>query len=180
MNLETCYCRNQRCKFLGKINQESVLRPYGSRRGEERFVCGACSCVVEAREGTAYASIRTDLETYELGTKMLAEGMSMAPQRATFRATARILHVDKDTVCDWVSRLGQHCADVARYYFRNLHLTECQFAPGRRGLDELWTFVYKKEDELTPIEYLHGVYGDAKPPFEGMPPSERGWWVWIA
>jgi IS1 family transposase/transposase-like protein len=152
MNLETCHCRNRGCKFCGKIKQESVLRPYGSRRGEERFVCVGCGRLVEAREGTAYAGIRTDLEKYELGAKMLAEGMSI-------RATARILDVDKDTVCDWVSRLGQHCADVAAYHFRNLHMTECQ-------LDELWTFVYKKEDELTPIEYLQGVYGDA--------------WVWIA
>ena len=152
MNLETCHCRNRGCKFCGRINQESVLRPYGSRRGEERFVCVGCGRQVEAREGTAYAGIRTDLEKYELGAKMLAEGMSI-------RATARILTVDKDTVCDWVSQLGQHCADVAAYHFRNLHMTECQ-------LDELWTFVYKKEDELTPIEYLQGVYGDA--------------WVWIA
>jgi len=40
-----------------------------------------------------------------------------------------------------------------------LHLSECQ-------LDELWTFIYKKEDRLTPLEQLLGVYGDT--------------WVWIA
>jgi IS1 family transposase len=45
------------------------------------------------------------------------------------------------------------------YFFRNLHLSECQ-------LDELWTFIYKKEDHLTPLEQLLGVYGDT--------------WVWIA
>ena len=45
------------------------------------------------------------------------------------------------------------------YFFRDLHLNECQ-------LDELWTFVYKKEDQLDPIEQLLSVYGDA--------------WVWIA
>jgi len=52
MNLETCHCRNRRCKYCGKIKQESVLRPYGSRRGEERFVCACCGRHVEAREGT--------------------------------------------------------------------------------------------------------------------------------
>jgi hypothetical protein len=45
------------------------------------------------------------------------------------------------------------------YFFRHLHLRECQ-------LDELWTFVAKKEDHLTPLEKLATVYGDA--------------WVWIA
>jgi len=112
----------------------------------------------------------------------------------SIRATARILNVDNglsnghlDTVCDkwpseaarpvlgagpWVSQLGQHCADVAAYHFRNLHMIECQ-------LDELWTFVYKKEDELTPIEYLQGVYGPA--PRTGRAASKGHFgdaWVW--
>jgi len=38
-------------------------------------------------------------------------------------------------------------------------LSECQ-------LDELWTFILKKEDQLTPLDKLQGIYGDA--------------WVWIA
>jgi IS1 family transposase len=45
------------------------------------------------------------------------------------------------------------------YFFRNLHLSECQ-------LDELWTFIFKKEDQLTPLDKLLGIYGEA--------------WVWIA
>ena len=45
------------------------------------------------------------------------------------------------------------------YFFRDLHLNECQ-------LDELWTFIYKKEEHLNPLEQVLGAYGDA--------------WVWIA
>ncbi len=45
------------------------------------------------------------------------------------------------------------------YFFRNLHLTECQ-------LDERWTFVFKKEAHLTAREQPQAIYGDA--------------WVWIA
>jgi hypothetical protein len=59
----------------------------------------------------------------------------------------------------WLPRLGEHCRQLMNYFFRNLHLNECQ-------LDELWTFVYKKEDRLTPVDELLGIYGDA--------------WVWIA
>jgi hypothetical protein len=70
-----------------------------------------------------------------------------------------LLTLDKDTVCGWLPRLGEHCNRVMSYFFRNLHLSECQ-------LDELWTFIYKKEDRLTPLEQLLGVYGDT--------------WVWIA
>ena len=152
MDLQTCHCRNRRCAYGGKMGNASQLRPYGSDRGEARFRCVACGATVEARAGTAYDDIRTDLQTYELGARLLAEGLSI-------RATARVLGVDKDTVCGWVRRLGEHCARVAAYHFRQLHLTECQ-------LDELWTFVRKKEARLTPLDQILGVYGDT--------------WVWIA
>jgi IS1 family transposase len=42
---------------------------------------------------------------------------------------------------------------------RSLHLHECQ-------LDELWTFIYKQEAHLTPLEKRREVEGKA--------------WVWIA
>src|SRR4030095_7637950 len=86
------------------------------------------------------------------GAVALAEGLSI-------RATGRLLDVDKDTVNHWLPVLGRHSQSVMNYFFRNLHLCECQ-------LDELWTFVAKKEDRLTPLEKLATVYGDA--------------WVWIA
>ena len=105
-----------------------------------------------ARAGTAYAGIRTDERTYQSGARHLAEGTSI-------RATGRLLNLDKDTVCHWLPRLGAHCNRVMSYFFRDLHLSECQ-------LDELWTFIYKKEDQLTPLDELLGIYGDA--------------WVWIA
>jgi hypothetical protein len=67
--------------------------------------------------------------------------------------------VDKDMVNHWLPIVGRHGQGVMNYFFRNLHLGECQ-------LDELWTFIYKKERQLTPLEKLAEVYGDA--------------WVWIA
>src|SRR4029450_8087571 len=70
------------------------------------------------------------------------------------RATGPLLDVDKDTVNHWLPVLGRHSQSVMNYFFRNLHLCECQ-------LDELWTFVAKKEDRLTPLEKLATVYGDA-------------------
>ncbi len=96
--------------------------------------------------------MRTALNTYLGGATALAEGLSI-------RATGRLLRVDKDTVNHWLPILGRHCQGVMNYFFRDLHLAECQ-------LDELWTFIAKKEAQLTPLEKLQAVYGDA--------------WVWIA
>jgi IS1 family transposase len=77
----------------------------------------------------------------------------------SIRATGRLLSVDKDTVNHWLPVLGQHSQNIMHYFFRHLHLRECQ-------LDELWTFVAKKEAHLTPLEKLATLYGDA--------------WIWIA
>ena len=48
---------------------------------------------------------------------------------------------------------------MTTYLFDTLHITECQ-------VDELWSFVRKKEAHLTTAEKVLALYGDA--------------WVWIA
>lgn len=107
---------------------------------------------MSARTGTAYAGVRTDWEIYRRGAKALAEGVSI-------RATGRLVEVDKDTIHQWLPGLGRPCRQVMNYFFRDLHLDECQLA-------ELWTFSYKQEAQLSPLEKGPAIYGDA--------------WVWLA
>ena len=152
MKTDTCYCRTVDCQFYGCTAQHARLIFYDWHDGAPRFRCTHCKHLVSARAGTAYAGIRTNERTYQSGARHLAEGTSI-------RATGRLLNLDKDTVCHWLPRLGEHCNRVMSYFFRDLHLSECQ-------LDELWTFIYKKEDQLTPLDELLGICGDA--------------WVWIA
>jgi hypothetical protein len=79
-------------------------------------------------------SNRWPVNTYEL-TRLyflaIQEGNSL-------RGTGRIVDVDKDTVCAWLERAGRPCRAVTSYLFDTLHITECQ-------VDELWSFVRKKE-----------------------------------
>lgn len=152
MNIDTCYCRNRDCRAYGRTGKLSRLKFFDWHRGAPRFRCQVCHSLVSARAGTAYAGIRTDEVAYQYAVTALAEGLAL-------RAVGRLFGLDKDTLCHWLPRLGEHCENVMSYFFRDLHLNECQ-------LDELWTFVYKKEDQLDPIEHLLSVYGDA--------------WVWIA
>lgn len=70
-----------------------------------------------------------------------------------------LAEVDKDTVNHWLPTLGLPSQGVMNYFFRNLLLGDCQ-------LDELWTFIYKKEKQPTALEKLAEVYGGA--------------WIWIA
>ena len=152
MDYTTCYCRSRQCTTFGKTGSQSQLKTHDWQHGHPRFRCQICGEIVSASIGTAYAGIRTELEVYRRGVKALAEGLSI-------RATGRLIEADKDTVNHWLPILGRHSQAVMNYFFRNLHLEECQ-------LDELWTFIYKKEKQLTALEKIAEVYGDA--------------WIWIA
>jgi IS1 family transposase/transposase-like protein len=152
MDYLTCHCLTPRCALFGQSGAKARLKLHDWQHAGPRFRCEACHDIISASTGTAYAGIRTDWEVYRRGIKALAEGVSI-------RATGRLVEVDKDTVMHWLPVLGQHCQGVMNYFFRDLHLAECQ-------LDELWTFIYKKEAHLTLWEKWAEVYGDA--------------WVWIA
>jgi IS1 family transposase len=152
MDCTTCYCRNRRCSLFGQMGPRARFKLHDWHRQAPRFRCQGCGALASARTGTAYAGIRTDTDTYLHGATALAEGLSI-------RATGRLLGVDKDTINHWLPVLGRQGQGVMNYFFRDLPLRECQ-------LDELWTFIYKKEDHLTPLEKLVEVFGDA--------------WVWIA
>jgi IS1 family transposase/transposase-like protein len=152
MDWSTCYCRNRHCRRYGRSRRRAWLESAGWHEGARRWKCLACDHRFSSRAGTAYAGIRTPEGVYRKGVCHLAEGVSI-------RATARLMECDKDTVGHWLPRVGRHCQRVLDYFFRVLHLSECQ-------LDELWTFVYKKERHLTMLEKLAGRYGDA--------------WIWTA
>lgn len=152
MELSTCYCRNRHCPCYGLTGKAARLQLAGWHRGARRLICLECGHWVSARTGTAYAGIRTPALTFRSGVRQLAEG-------ASIRAVARNIECDKDTVCTWLPRVGRHCRRLIDYFFRDLHLTECQ-------LDELWTFVLKKEEHLTAFEKLARRYGDT--------------WIWTA
>jgi len=119
MDNTTCYCRNPQCALYGRMAPYAQLQFRGWHRQAARFRCQVCPGLVSARTGTASAGIRTDAITYLRGATALAEGMSM-------RATGRLLSVDKDTVTHWLPVLGAHGQHVLRYFFRRLHVLECQ------------------------------------------------------
>ena len=152
MEFTTCCCLNPDCRLYGKTGTAARLQFHDWNRAAPRILCLECRRVFSASSGTAYAGLRIDPTTYQRGAKALAEGVSI-------RATGRLIEADKDTVQRWLPILGRHCGGLMNYFFRNLHLTECQ-------LDELWTFVFKKEAHLTALEQLQEIYGDT--------------WVWIA
>lgn len=152
MNWETLYCPNKVCHYFGRPFRQGLLVKNGSSRGKKQALCRACGRYVSLTYATAYFDLEASPELFELAIRALAEGNSI-------RGTSRILQIDKDTVCLWLDKAAKQCRLVMLYHWRNLHVTECQ-------LDELWSFVHTKEQNLICARLLCETYGDA--------------WVWVA
>ena len=152
MDWESLDCPNRGCRYYGHPFLQGQLVKNGSSHGQKQALCGACETCVSIRYGTAYLDLHAEPAIFETAVRALAEGNSI-------RATARIVQVDKDTVCAWRDRAAQHCRLVMLSLWRNLHVIECQ-------LDELWSFVPTQEHHLPFARLYAETYGDA--------------WVWVA
>ncbi len=134
MDWETLYCPHRHCCGYGKPFSQGYLVKNGTSRGQPRAWCTACEASVVLSYGTAYYGLEADPVVFETAVRALAEGNAL-------RATARIVQVDKDTVCTWLHRVACHCRTVMLYFWHDLHVSACQ-------LDELWSFVHTKEAHL--------------------------------
>ena len=123
-------------------------------KGEKRqmYRCNWCEQRFSETHGTVFYGLKTPHETVYRAIHCLCENMGI-------RATARVFNVKPDTILLWLRRAGEHSQKVSEYLMRNLHVEQVQ-------LDELWTFVFKKEKTLSAWEKLHTEYGDT--------------WVWTA
>jgi IS1 family transposase len=152
MDWETLYCPHHNCRGDGKPFSQGYVVKNGTSRGQPRAWGTACETSVVLSYGTAYYGLEADAAIFETAVRALAEGNAL-------RATACIVHVDKDTVCAWLHRVAYHCRTRMLYCWRDLHVSACQ-------LDELWSFVHTKEAHLPGAKLYCDTYGDT--------------WVWIA
>jgi IS1 family transposase len=120
----------------------------------ERFLVSGSSSPsrTSPRRDTALHRAHLSDEAFEIIARSLAEGVGVC-------ATARIQNVDKKSVLLVLAKAAAHAAAVSRALLMNLRVSECQ-------LDEMWSFIGKKEKNLDSVEKLQRVLGDA--------------WIWIA
>jgi IS1 family transposase len=104
------------------------------------------------RHGTAFQHSHLPEAQFTAVAHALAEGVGVS-------TSARLYGVNKKTVLKVLERAAAHAAAVSRALLHGVMVAECQ-------LDEMWSFVGKKEAHLDALEQLAGVWGDA--------------WIWIA
>ena len=147
MDWETLDCPNLGCEYYGKPFKIGRLVRNGSSRGEPQARCQACGSSVTLNYGTAYYGLGSDAVEFEIARRALAEGNSL-------RATARIVEADKDQIGAWLDRAARQCRAVMLFLWRDLPATECQ-------LDELWSFIHTKQENLPGAKDYVETYGDA-------------------
>lgn len=152
-------CPHEECAVYGIFGPDPAhdivgCGTYSTTHGEERqlFKCEVCEKAFSETAGTPFFGLKTPMHTVCTALKELSEGLGV-------QAVARVHGVKPDTVLEWIRKAGQHCEQVSEYMMRELELTQVQ-------LDELWTFVHKKQRQLSEEEKAHSEWGDT--------------WIWIA
>ncbi len=147
------WCPNKRCVDYGKKDESNVrfVRRYG-KRATALFRCRTCGKTFSERNGTPLFGLKMEDETFFDIVTCVGECNGV-------RATGRIVGVKPDTVTNVIERMGEHARRVLAFHLRDLW-------PGEVQLDELWSFVRKKERNLTKLEEMQREFGDC--------------WVWVA
>lgn len=131
LDITKYFCTNEKCKdygIRGKGNLNIHFK-YG-KNSRHMLYCTTCRARFSETKCTAFFGSKYPAETIGQIISTTAEGVGV-------RATARILHRDKDAVNRVILKAGEHCRRVLDNLLVQLGLTEVQ-------LDELWTFIEKK------------------------------------
>ncbi len=127
-------CPNSACSDYGIKGKGNVTGngTYETKNGRVRkYICHTCSRVFCDRTNTAFYDLRTEEDKILIALKMVLKGLSL-------RSISEILNVKADTVSKWLSKAAKHSEEVNKVLLRDLSVSKVE-------LDELWTFVNKKE-----------------------------------
>lgn len=151
LGLKIIQVNKPKCKQHNIKDAVYINKQYGE--GNISYMkCPICDHIFSSKQGTAlYRSHIADKEYCQIITA-LAEGTGI-------RATGRIFGINKDTVLRLLKDSAEHCRKVSQHFLKDLHIEECQ-------IDELWSFIMKKEKNLSPLEKTLGIFGDQ--------------WIWVS
>lgn len=127
-------CTNKECGLYGITGEANIVGngTYQTKSGTVRkYICRSCGRVFCDRTNTAFFDLRTKDEKVLIALKMAIKGMSL-------RSISEILNVKLDTVRGWLTKAAEHSDEVNQVLLKDLKVSKVE-------LDELWTFVKKKQ-----------------------------------
>jgi len=131
-------CPNEECEQYGCAGQGNIVGngTYKTKSGRVRkYVCRTCGKVFCDRSNTMFYDLRTSEDKIVLALKLILKGMSQ-------RSIAEVLEVCPKSVSTWLSRASDQSEAITETKLKNLDVSRVE-------MDELWTFVEKKESQKT-------------------------------
>lgn len=126
-------CPNEKCKHYNKPGTGTVISngTYPIKSGRvHKYICRECGAVFCERQSTAFYDIRSSEDRVIHALKLILHGMSL-------RAVSDVLEVKLDTVRFWLTRSAGHAEQVNDALVKQIKVNRVE-------LDELWSFVRKK------------------------------------
>ena len=131
-------CPNEECEQYGRTGQGNIIGngTYATKSGRVRkYICRTCGRVFCDRSNTMFYDLRTSEDKVILALKLILKGMSQ-------RSIAEVLEVCPKSVSTWLSRASDQSEAVTETRLNDLAVRQVE-------MDELWTFVGKKESRKT-------------------------------
>lgn len=144
------FCHSHACDYFGIRDADNlVFRGYSGQSKNIRMVyCLSCRKSYSERRGTVLFNTKMSHEKAVSVLEHLREGVGV-------RATARLVRVNKNTVYTLARRAGEHAV--------RMHDELAKTSPQSREIqfDEKWSFVDKKDKNLTDDEKLEAAKGSS-------------------
>ena len=131
-------CPNEECEQYGRTGQGNIIGngTYATKSGRVRkYICRTCGRVFCDRSNTMFYDLRTSEDKVILALKLILKGMSQ-------RSIAEVLEVCPKSVSTWLSRASDQSEAITETRLKDLEVPRVE-------MDELWTFVGKKESRKT-------------------------------
>ena len=131
-------CPNEECEQYGRTGQGNIIGngTYATKSGRVRkYICRTCGRVFCDRNNTMFYDLRTSEDKVVLALKLILKGMSQ-------RSIAEVLEVCPKSVSTWLSRASDQSEAITETRLKDLEVSRVE-------MDELWTFVGKKESRKT-------------------------------
>lgn len=131
-------CPNEECEQYGRTGQGNIIGngTYATKSGRVRkYICRTCGRVFCDRSNTMFYDLRTSEDKVVLALKLILKGMSQ-------RSIAEVLEVCPKSVSTWRSRASDQSEAITETRLNDLEVPRVE-------MDELWTFVGKKESRKT-------------------------------
>lgn len=135
-------CQNKNCKFFRRELKKDVVKRGFNRAGTQRYFCNHCTTYFVERSGTPLYRRRLSLQKVKRLCTLLVEKNGV-------RSIGRIMHLNKNTVVDWLDNLAAHAQTMTNYLVHDLGLSAYE-------VDEFWTFIKKKKRKIS-IQAKNGL-----------------------